>query len=222
MALLNRRSNSGAIIADATTIQAITGTLQLQFTRGTEVILLNVNTDKLSKADFTLPDAATVGGVTYNGFRLNGSATAISAGSATASSALFVEGLFGSIDASSTYTIDNGVGKFDIDNATGQNNIKDLSIAHGLVLSGANLDLEDGAIVFARTTGTTAATITTEGSSIENATINGGSGKALFRDDSVNPAVDKIVILDDLNYPFDIATADNIEIHPIGSAVVFS
>ena len=218
MALLNR--NDGLIV-DATTINAITGTLQLQFTRGTEVILVNVNTDKLSKADFTLPDAATVGGVTYDGFRLNGGATAISAGSAVTGSALFVEGLFGSVDASSTYTIDNGVGKFDIDNATDQNNIKDLSIVHGLVLSGANLDLEDGAIVFTRTTGT-AATITTEGTTLENTTINGGSGKAMLRDDSVNPAIDKIVILDDLNFPFDIATADNIELSPIGSAVIFS
>ena len=203
-------------------IRDSTGTLQLQFTQGEEVTLINVNSDKLSKADFTLPASGTLGGVTFDGFRLNGGASAVSLATAdSATEHLIIGGFYGSLTSGTTYTVDNGVGKVDLDNTADQNNIKDLSVVHGIALTGANLDLEDGAILFAREIGT-AATITMEGTTVENDTIVGGSGKAMLRDDSVNPAIDKIVILDDLKFPFTIATADNIELSPIGSAVIFN
>ena len=225
MPLLNR--NNG-LIADKTTITTITGTLQLQFTdyssgSADEVTLVNVNTDKLSKRVFTLPDADTSGDIRYDGFILNGGASAISAATADiepADAHVIVSGLHDSL-TSGSYTIDNGVGKVDLDSTANQSNIKDLSVVHGLVLSDTTLDFQDGAIAFLLGTGT-ANGIVTEGTTVENDDIAAGTGKALLRDDSVNPAVDKIIILDDLTYPFTVRTGENIEISPIGSALIFT
>ena len=171
---------SAGIRTEKATIQSGQGTLRLHFSNDRFV---DVRFDKLGDSEFTLPAASGVAG--YDGFELVGSSHAIYAATASSdTAALYAEGLT-SLDDATTYTIDNGFGKVDL-NTSGSGrdddntkNVKNVSALHGVALLGNEFTEEQGAVIFARATGTANAVITGGGASSAG-TVNGGSGIANY------------------------------------------
>ena len=218
MAILH--SGSGLITA-ATTIQSFQGTIELQFSQtGRANKLVHVNSDKLAKNDdFTIQATGTVSGVTFDGWRLLGGSVAISAAAATTGSKLITS--FFNQGSTAVETVDNGFGKVDFETSSTENNIKDVSVLHGLAIDFDNLSVEQGAVIFARTTGTAVSAVEA-GTATTADEFFGGTGTALVSSTAATPAFNDYVIrLDEINYPFTTVAGDNVSIEPIGSSLLF-
>ena len=221
MALLTRASNNGELIEDATGIASFEGIIELSFTVGGDEKIVTINSNKLSKSLFTIPAS----GSGFNGFRILGSGHAIT-GTAQTNGNIVTD--FFNVSALQ-HTIFNGVGKVDFgkdadDVANDQSsNIKNVSFLIGRDPVFANFSLEQGAILFIGDGSGTATTINEAGTAITNATLVGGTGVARLTNTATGVAaadVSKVIRLDDITYPFAIATGDDISIEPLGSSIV--
>ena len=217
------------LVTAATTIGGFSGTLRLLFRNGlvadNDTFTFDVYADKLEGNDITLPAAQTAAAdtLTYAGFTVVGSSKAFTRTTALNVPAIITD--FYSTPSSPIVTINDGYGKIDIDNTSGENNLKNAASLIGTRLTHANLSLETGAILFTRALTGATQNFTESGTQLgsANVTITGGTGTALLSSSASTPAFsDTVVRLDELNYPFNILASENVRIEPIGSSVLIS
>ena len=225
MALLTR---ADGLQTGATGIASFEGIIELQFTLvGGDVKTLTINSNKFAKSLFTIPEAGTASAtaVVFNGFRVLGSGYAIT-GTAQANGNITTD--FFNVSALQ-HTIFNGVGKVDfgVDADDLENNqlsnVKNVSFLIGRDPVFANFALQQGAILFIGNGNGDATTIHESGTALTEGTFVGGTGTAIIRDTATGVAaadVSKVVRLDDITYPFTVASGDNISIEPIGSSII--
>ena len=175
--------------ATQTRIVSLQGTMELQWTDYSSgsagaVTTMKVNGDKLSGEPFVIPSANTGNILRFEGFRLLGTSKAIAfADTANPATLGAIVTDFYTTPSVGLFTILNGFGKVDVDNTSGENNIKNVSELAGLAVSNPNvLEVQQGAILFGRAIGP-AHTIAEAGTSIgqtavATTTLHGGSGKA--------------------------------------------
>ena len=229
MALLTSASNNGQLIEDATTIQSFEGIIELSFDGGNRTYI--VKSDRLLKRQFTIPaqQDAENGNPSFDGFRLLGSTTAISLPTAQGFSRVTIGGYFDDLFRGESVIIDNGDGKVDFGVSANdqQVNIKDISGIVSIVVAAAPADgsrifiPEQGSIIFGRAGGDPE-DLVTEGTAVTNNRIRAGIGSAIVTNTAVTPNVTYTINLDDQTYPFDVRTAENVSISPVGSSILLT
>ena len=218
MALLTR---ADGLITAATGIASFEGIIELRFTIDSVDRVVTINSNKLAKSLFTIPAS----GSGFNGFRILGSGHAIT-GTAQTNGNIVTD--FFNV-SQLQHEIFNGVGKVDFgedgdDRSNDQaSNIKNVSFLIGRDPVFTDFALEQGAILFIGDGSGDATTINEAGTAITDDTLVGGTGVARLTNTATGVAaadVSKVIRLDDITYPFTIATADDISIEPLGSSIV--